>query len=120
MLGLAGMILFLNGLMNNIAIPIQSTLALTYNVSSKLVNIGTIVSFLIFSIANIPSNYLLDKRGLRFGLLLGNSIYFVGIVICCFINVGFPFLIAGYLVFSFGQPFIVNIPAKLATYWFLP
>lgn len=114
------MILFMNGLINNIIIPIQSTLSNTYYVSGKVVNIPSIISFLIFSLVNIPINHLLDKRGIRFGLLLGNSIYLVGIAICCLINAAFPFLIIGYLIFSFGQPFIVNVPAKIAAYWFLP
>ena len=120
MLALAASLLFLNGLINNIITPIQSTLSKTYGVSNKVVNIGSIISFLMFSMVNIPINHILDKRGLRFGLIVGNSIYLVGIIICCFINVAFPLVIVGYLAFSFGQPFVVNVPAKLAAYWFLP
>jgi len=120
MLTLVASLLFLNGLINNIITPIQTTLSNTYDVSSKVVNIPSIISFLTFSLANIPVSNLLDKRGIRFGLILGNSIYLAGIVICCFINAAFPLLIVGYLIFSVGQPFIVNIPAKLAAQWFLP
>lgn len=85
-----------------------------------MVNLVNIFAFLVFLVANLPANYVLDKRGIKFGLIIGNSLYLVGIGLCCFINVGFPFLIIGYLTFIIGQPFIVNIPAKLATYWFFP
>lgn len=81
---------------------------------------ATILSFLAFLLVNMPANYILDKRGIKFGFMVGNGIYLVGIVLSCCINAGFPFVIGGYLIFVMGQPFILNIPAKIATYWFLP
>jgi hypothetical protein len=85
-----------------------------------VVNLSTIISFLIFLIVNLPANYILDNRGIKFGFLIGNSIYLLGIVLSCCINIGFPFVMIGYLFFTIGQPFILNIPAKIATYWFFP
>ena len=52
--------------------------------------------------------------------VFGISIYAVGIMLVCFLNKAFPLLIIGFLIFSFGQPFILNLSAKIATYWFLP
>lgn len=114
------MMMVLNGMLNNIIIPIESTLSNIYGVSSGIVNLSTILSFLVFLIINVPANYILDKRGIKFGYLLGNSLYLIGAVFVCCINIGFPFAIIGYLLFTLGQPFILNAPAKLATYWFFP
>lgn len=69
---------------------------------------------------NVPANYILDLKGIRFGFLVGISFYMVGIGMACFVNVGFGFLLVGYLIFTLGQPFILNTPAKIATYWFFP
>jgi fucose permease len=110
----------LNGLLNNIIIPLESKLASIYGLNSKVVNIATILSFLAFLMSNLPANYILDQKGIKFGFIVGNSIYLCGIVLSCCINAGFPFVIIGYLLFVMGQPFIMNIPAKIATYWFFP
>lgn len=114
------MMMVLNGLLNNIIIPIQSKLAKIYSLDSKIVNMATILSFLAFLLINMPANYILDKKGIKFGFMVGNGIYLVGIVLSCCINAGFGFVIGGYLIFVMGQPFILNIPAKIATYWFFP
>ena len=110
----------LNGLLNNIIIPIAHKLSLLYDQSTKVVNLATIISFLIFSLVNIPINFFLDKKGIRLGFRIGLGLYLVGMFFACFINLTFPLVIVGYLIFTFGQPFILNTPAKIATYWFFP
>ena len=110
----------LNGLLNNIIIPISTKLTHIYGYSTKIVNMPIIISFLVFSLINIPVSHFLDKRGIKTGYLIGLSIYVVGMILVCFVNQSFPMLIFGYIIFSAGQPFILNLPAKLATYWFLP
>lgn len=114
------MMMVLNGLLNNVIIPLETALATVYNVSSRVVNISTILSFLAFLLVNLPANYILEKRGIKFGFMVGNSLYLAGIILCCCVNAGFPMLMIGYILISFGQPFILNIPAELATYWFFP
>lgn len=91
-----------------------------YNVSSGVVNSSLIISFLIFSLANIPINHFIDKKGLRFSFAIGTGLYLIGAFFYCLINVSFPLVIVGYSIFSLGQPFILNCPAKIATFWFLP
>jgi MFS family permease len=114
------MMMVLNGLLNNIIIPLETKIAKIYSVDGRVVNLANILSFLAYLLVNLPANYLLDKKGIKFGIILGNSIYLLGIVFSCFINAGFGFLIVGYLIFVMGQPFITNIAAKIATYWFFP
>jgi len=110
----------LNGLLNNIIIPIAHKLSVLYDQSTKVVNLATILSFLIFSFINIPINYFLDKKGIRIGYRIGLCLYLVGMFFACLVNVSFPLVIFGYILFTFGQPFILNTPAKIATYWFFP
>lgn len=110
----------LNGLLNNIIIPIAHKLSVLYDQSTKVVNLATILSFLIFSFINIPINYFLDKKGIRIGYRIGPGLYLVGMFLACLINASFPLVIFGYIIFTLGQPFILNTPAKIATYWFFP
>jgi hypothetical protein len=112
--------MILNGLLNNIIIPIASKLSALYGYSTKVVNMGTILSFLIFSLVNIPINYFLDKKGIQIGFRIGLGLYLTGIIFACLVNAAFPLVIVGYIIFTFGQPFILNTPAKIATYWFFP
>jgi len=109
--GVAALLMVFNGLLNNIIIPISTKLSIIYDQPSQLVNAATIVSFLLFCIANVPANIILDQRGIRFGFMIGLSLYVAGIVLACFVNVWFPFLLVGYLCFTIGQPFILNTPA---------
>lgn len=117
---LAACSMVLNGLLNNIIIPIANKLALLYDQSPKVVNLATIMSFLIFSLINIPINYFLDKKGIKMGYSVGIGLYLLGMFFVCLVNVSFPLVIFGYIIFTFGQPFILNTPAKIATYWFFP
>ena len=112
--------MIINGLLNNIIIPIAHKLSVLYGQSTKVVNLATILSFLIFSFINIPINYFLDKRGIKIGYRIGLSLYLTGMFFVCLVNVSFPLVIFGYIIFTFGQPFILNTPAKIATYWFFP
>lgn len=34
------------------------------------------------------------------------------------VNKGYFFMIIGAVLVAIGQPFIINCPAKVATYWF--
>jgi hypothetical protein len=119
-LGIAVCVMLLNGLLNNIIIPIANKLSVIYDKSERIINIPTILSFLVFSIINIPVNHFLDRRGIKNGYLIGLSLYATGMFLTCLVNKFFPLLIVGYIIFSFGQPFILNLPAKISTYWFLP
>ena len=95
--------MILNGLLNNTIIPIAKKIAIVYGTSTKIVNLPIILSFLIFSIINIPVNHFLDKKGIKIGYTIGLSIFVAGMLMICLLNKAFPFLIIGYIVFSFGS-----------------
>jgi hypothetical protein len=42
----------------------------------------------------------------------------LGMLIELFVNISFDFLLLGSFIAAIGQPFIMNSPAKVATYWF--
>ena len=62
----------------------------------------------------------MDRKGPRAGYIIGLSIYVLGMFFVTLINSSFSLALLGYIIFSFGQPFIVNAPAEIATLWFLP
>lgn len=51
-------------------------------------------------------------------MIIGNAMFAVGVGIQLFVNVSFYFVILGGVFNSFGNPFIMNSPAKIATFWF--
>ena len=73
---------------------------------------------MIYLTTNFPANQIIDSRGLRFSFLMGSGLSMVGCAFYILINKNFYFMILGYTILSLGQAFIVNCPAKIATYWF--
>jgi len=114
-----GLCFFVNGLGNSTVIPIAHKIATVYDISSTYVNAPIAASFLVYSICNFPANLIIDSRGLRFSFLVGSGMYALGILLCTLVNKGFFFVLLGAICIALGQPFIVNCPAKVATFWFL-
>lgn len=112
--------LILNGLANNAIIPIESKMSKIYMVSEGVVSSPIIISFLIFIAVNFPANHIIDTRGLRVSFLIGLTLYSLGLFTFCLVNHGYGWVIVGTIIVSFGQPFILNCPAKIATFWFFP
>ena len=116
---LMGLCFFVNALGNNTIIPIANKISHIYQLTSTYLNSPITASFLVYSISNFPANFIIDTKGLRFSFLLGSGLYAVGILMCTLINSGYFFVLIGSILISLGQPFIVNCPAKVATFWFL-
>ena len=113
-----GFMLIINGLTNNTVIPIASKLSEVYDVSDTYVNAPVIISFLVYSLMNFPANHFIDTKGLRFSFLVGSGFYMAGAFLYVMINRGYQFTIFASICVAIGQPFIINCPAKVATYWF--
>ena len=111
--------LFVNGLANDAIIPIAKKVQTVYDLSSTYVNAPITLSFLIYSISNFPANYIIDTKGLRVSFLIGSGFFSIGIFFFALINKGYFFVIIGSIFVALGQPFIVNCPAKVATFWFI-
>jgi fucose permease len=108
----------INGLTNNTVIPIAAKLADVYELSDTYVNIPVTISFLVYSITNFPANHIMDTKGLRFSFLIGSGLYMAGAGCYTLINKAYFFAVVGAVLVALGQPFIINCPAKVATYWF--
>ena len=114
-----GLSCFVNGLGNNAIIPIANKVQTVYELSPAIVNAPITASFLIYSISNFPANYIIDTKGLRISFLIGTGLFTIGILLFALVNVSFLFVFLGAIFIALGQPFIVNCPAKVATFWFL-
>lgn len=89
-------------------------------VSEGVVSSPIIISFLIFIAVNFPANHIIDTRGTRVSFLIGLTLYTLGLFAFCLVNHGYGWAIIGTIIVSFGQPFVLNCPAKIATFWFFP
>ena len=113
-----GVMFVINGLTNNSVIPIAAKLASVYGLSDAYVSAPVIISFLIYSLMNFPANHIIDTKGLRFSFLIGAGLFMGGASLYTLVNKGYFFTIIGSILVALGQPFIINCPAKVATYWF--
>lgn len=113
-----GVMLVINGLANNTIIPIAAKLAVVYEISDAYVSSPVLISFLVYSLMNFPANHIIDTKGLRVSFLLGSGLFTGGVFLYTMINKGFFFTLLGAILVAIGQPFIINCPAKIATYWF--
>ena len=98
--------------------PIFDLLQSVYGVSLLTINYLSMSYCLLFIPVNFPSTYILDKYGLRFGIIVGLIFTTVGLWMRCLINRSFWFVVAGQTLLGIGQPFIYNAPAKVTSNWF--
>lgn len=111
--------LVINNLANNALIPIATKVANVYGLSSTYANSPIQISFLVYSLMNFPASHFMDVKGLGFSFRMGNVLYALGLFFCTFINYGYHWVIFGSILVALGQPFIMNSPAKVATFWFI-
>lgn len=114
-----------NAIASNACFPIATKLAVTYEVSNAAVNSVAMIFLLVYTLMNFPANYLVDLKGLRIGvcirlmqLIFGSGLISLGLGLTLFINGSFWWLLVGTFVVAAGQPFVINCPAKIATFWF--
>lgn len=79
------------------------------------------MSYMLFYIfVNFPSNWVIDVKGLKKGVVIGASLTFLGCLIRCLVKVNFAFVMVGQIFCAIAQPFIINAPMKIATRWYMP
>lgn len=69
---------------------------------------------------NFPSNWILDVKGIKKGIVIGSCLTCLGCAIRCLVKVSFTFVIIGQVFCAIAQPFITNAPMKIATRWYMP
>jgi len=72
----------------------------------------------IFVPMNFPSTFVLDRYGLRVGVIVGMILLVIGLWIRVLINYSFWYVIAGQTVLAISQPFLYNAPIKVTGNWF--
>jgi FLVCR family feline leukemia virus subgroup C receptor-related protein len=92
----------------------------TYGVADIWVEMCSLVYMIFYIPVVFPSNYILDKFGLRAGVIIGIGLTTLGAWVRIGAYFDFWFILAGSCLGAIGQPFLMNAPAKLAATWFRP
>ena len=100
--------------------PITSDLKYFYNTSDFMISSTSLMYLVFYMPSNFPSNYILDKYGIRAGVTIGTILTLGGAWLRILVNDSFYYVILGSFISSIGQPLIFNTPAKIAAYWFKP
>ena len=69
---------------------------------------------------NFPSNWVLDVKGIKKGIVVGSVLTLLGTGVRTMVKYNFIFMIIGQIICAIGQPFLLNAPMKIATRWFMP
>lgn len=110
----------MNGLGKFALMPITKQVSIAYGVDIHAGFIPVVLAFIVFSLVNFPANYVIDTKGTRISFMIGSGLFTLGLAFYVLIDFWFYFTIFGSILVSAGQPFLVNCPAKIATYWFIP
>jgi len=79
------------------------------------------MSYMVMYIfVNFPSNWVLDMKGIKKGVVVGAVLTALGSGVRCLIDFDFSFMIIGQVLCAIAQPFILNAPTKIAARWFFP
>jgi len=101
---------------------ITSILEKYYSVSTLTVYWTSMIYMVVYIPLIIPASWLLDKKGLRLGVLLGSAGTCLGSWLKVFSTGPHQFWLTflGQSVVAVSQIFILGIPAQLAATWFPP
>eukprot|EP00300_Choanocystis_sp_HF-7_P027092 c32156_g1_i1.p1 GENE.c32156_g1_i1~~c32156_g1_i1.p1 ORF type:complete len:459 (+),score=83.94 c32156_g1_i1:33-1379(+) len=111
--------------------PIAHATAKYYNISTTQVDVLSVLFLILYVPGSVLAAALFHSRGLRFGLLFGNSLTCLGAWIRFASAVtgshplggsdsklGFGLLLLGQFLAGIGQPCFTNMPALVASDWF--
>jgi FLVCR family feline leukemia virus subgroup C receptor-related protein len=91
--------------------PVTTNVESSYGVSEQTVTSVSLVYLLTFPITAFPANGVIDRRGIRFGFLIGAMCVAIGVWVRTLVNSGFYFTIIGQVIAGLGRPFILNSQA---------
>lgn len=73
---------------------------------------------ILYTFVNFPSNWVLDVKGIKKGIVCGSVLTLLGTGVRSMVKYSFAFVIIGQVFCAIGQPFLLNAPMKIATRWF--
>lgn len=118
MLAIFFILAFANGMCWVTASPIAVPIGRAYGQSDAVVSMIPMSYMIIYVFINFPSNWVLDVKGIKKGIVIGAVFTAVGAGFRCLITSHFAFVILGQILCAIGQPFILNAPTKVAVRWF--
>ena len=89
-----------------------------YGVTPLIVNMMSYCFMAFYLPMNFPCVFVVEKFGLRLGIIGGIASTTLGLWVRCFINQSFSFALIGQIIMALGQPLLYNSPAKVTTNWF--
>eukprot|EP01064_Diplonema_japonicum_P037002 TRINITY_DN8560_c0_g1_i1.p1 TRINITY_DN8560_c0_g1~~TRINITY_DN8560_c0_g1_i1.p1 ORF type:complete len:468 (+),score=45.93 TRINITY_DN8560_c0_g1_i1:28-1431(+) len=94
--------------------------SLYYEVSTTWIDILSMLFMFWYLPVNFPACWVLEKYGLRTGVLFGSGLGFIGagLRIVGMSKATFPAVVIGQSLVAIGQPFLLNAPAKVSAMWF--
>ena len=98
--------------------PISTQIEKAYQVSPAVVSIIPMSYLIMYTLVNFPSNWVLDVKGIKKGVVVGSVLNLLGTGIRSMVKYAFPFMIVGQIFCAIGQPFLLNAPMKIASRWF--
>uniref|UniRef100_A0A6B2L421 Major facilitator superfamily (MFS) profile domain-containing protein n=1 Tax=Arcella intermedia TaxID=1963864 RepID=A0A6B2L421_9EUKA len=106
--------------------PIDKATAYYYDISPQVVNLLSIVFMVAYVPLGFVSQWFLDHKSFRFGVILGAWLTTIGAWLRYLSSKFFnhtgagalSLLFAGQTLAAFAQPFLLNAPPKMATMWF--
>ncbi|KAI9592265.1 major facilitator superfamily domain-containing protein [Syncephalis fuscata] len=96
-----------------------------FDVSLTTTNMLGLVFYICYLVASIPSAFVIDRHGIKAGLLygtvgttLGAWLRYLAVVIPVSPHARYSITMVGHVLAGFAQPFILNLPTKFAATWF--
>ncbi len=89
-----------------------------FMVTESDVGLLSMVWPLLFIPVSIPAGILIDRKGFKFGVIIGASIMAAAAVLRIFSGKNFTLLLLFQSCAALGQPFVFNAISKLVTLWF--
>ena len=91
-----------------------------YKISRIEVSSTSFIHLALHAPVSFPANYIVDKHGVKVGIMIGAILCTIGSWIRVFINKNFVFVIIGQVFLGCANPFIINCLNKVSANWFFP
>ncbi|KAI8052134.1 major facilitator superfamily domain-containing protein, partial [Syncephalis plumigaleata] len=96
-----------------------------FNVSLTSTNMLNLIFYVCYIVVSIPSAFVIDRYGIKAGLLCGTIgnlaggwLRYLAVVIPMSAHARYGVTMLGHVIAGIAQPFVLNIPTKFAATWF--